>query len=394
MISRMLKTLPLVTLAAFLPVVASAEDQDIKVIGVSGTASRRVTIAVTGDAELARWASKAIGAHGAFELSSGASTKITVTNAGPNKVTATLSTGGSWTATGSSNLDALWRALDAVIVEAGKRYQVKPLFASTKLAFIRDISTTASEVYAGDLMLTSAKPVTGHGKRTQSPHWTPSGDAVYYTSWFASGGADVYRATLSGHVTRIAGYKGTNTGGAVSPDGSRIALALSLSGTSDIYVAGADGSGKRAVAATSDVEMSPCWSPDGSRIAYTGGVSGRPQIMVVPVAGGGARRVSTGGYSSEAAWNPVKPQQIAFTLGDHAGIGVADSNAGGVNAVKLKTPAPVSHPTWCADGRHVVVAVGKDRNFKLGLLDTESGKLTVISGTMGSCFDPDALVTK
>lgn len=364
--------------------------------GITERANAR-SVAVTGDADIAGWASKAINAHGAFDVKSNASLKLNFTKAGANSVTVTASGAESWTATatGADSMQALWGAVDAAIVAAGKKYNVKPMFAATKLAFVRDLSGSASEIYAGDLMLPTARALTGHGKRSQSPHWAPDGRSIYYTSYFRSGGADVFRVDTAGGVSPIATYKGTNTGGAVSPDGSRVALALSPKGTLDIYVADASGKGAHPVVATGDVETSPCWSPDGSRIAYTGGVSGKPQILIVSSSGGGSRRVSTGGYSSEPAWNPVFPTQIAYTTGNCAGIGLADINTGVFITPKNPPNQPVSHPAWCADGRHVVVTLGSGKVTKLGLYDTVTGKIAVISGaSYGSCSDPATRFSK
>jgi TolB protein len=362
------------------------------------TRNHAYNVAVTGDADLAGWASKAINAHGAFDVKPSAGLKFNFVKSGANGVTVTVSGSKNFsaTATGADTMQALWAAVDASIVAvAGEKYGVKPMFAATKLAFVRELSSAASEIYTGDLMLPTARAVTGHGKRSQSPQWAPDGHAVYYTSYFRSGGADVFRAELTGGVSPIATYKGTNTGGAVSPDGSRIALALSPKGTLDIYVASASGKGANAIVSSADVETSPCWAPDGSRIAYTGGVSGRPQIMIVPASGGASRKVSTGGYSSEPAWNPVLTNQIAYTQGNCAGIGLADISTGVFITPKNPPNQPVSHPAWCADGRHVVVMLGSGKVTKLGLYDTQSGKLSVISGAQfGNCSDPATRIAK
>lgn len=398
MLSVLTKKTALLALTAIAVSPVAFAVKEIQTDIVDGTAPRQnaYNVSVTGDADLAGWASKAVNAHGAFDVKPTAALKFNFVKSGANGVTVTVSGSQSFsaTATGADTLQALWAAVDAAIVNAGKKYAVKPMFAATKLAFVRDLSATASEIYIGDLMLPTARAVTGHGKRSQSPQWAPDGRSVYYTSYFRSGGADVFRAEIGGGVSPIATYKGTNTGGAVSPDGSRVALALSPKGTLDIYVASASGKGANAIVSSSDVETSPCWSPDGARIAYTGGVSGRPQIMIIPASGGASRKVSTGGYSSEPAWNPVQTNQIAYTIGNCAGIGVAD--LGGASfSVPVKGAQSVSHPAWCADGRHVVVTIGSGKATKLGLLDTQSGKWTVISGAQfGNCSDPATRIAK
>lgn len=379
-----------------------AESAPIRVVGVAAITDRHNArlVSVEGDADLVGWATKAINAHGAFDVRSGAPLKIRFTKAGEGAVSVSFSGSETWseTARGTGSLGALWAAVDAAIVEAGKRYAVKPIFSRTKIAFARETGANRSEIYMGDLLLPRAVPLTNHGSAAMAPQWAPDGRTVYYTSRHKSGANDVFRVAVGGGSTAVATFKGTNTGGAVSPDGSRIALSLSPKGSCDIYVASASGASPRAIAATDDVEVSPCWSPDGTRIAYTGGPSGKPAILIVPASGGSPRRVSTGGYATEPAWNPVFPNQIAYTRGNCAGIGVAD--LGGASFTVPSDPKgkpvsqPVSHPSWCADGRHVVVTIGSGKVTKIGLLDTQSGKLTALSGEFGNCSEPSALVVR
>ena len=396
------KLLPVAAFAVFTatPAFAVKDLGDAGVVESIAKGGNYRSVAVSGDASLAGWAQKAIAAHGAFEVKASAPLKLNFTRVSDTAVRVTLAGSESFEATaqGRDEMDALWRAVDAAIVVAGKKYAVKPVFAATKLAFVRELGPGRKEIYTGDLMLPTASAVTGHGKLSYSPHWAPNGKAIYYTTHFKSGAADVYRVDLGSRaVSPIATYKGTNTGGACSPDGSRIALALSPKGTADIYIASANGSGARAIVSTSDVEMSPSWSPDGAEVAYTGGVSGRPQIMRVSSSGGPSRKVATGhGYATEAAWNPVNPSQIAFSFGTGGGLGVGVADIGGAaRDVVEKAGRSISHPTWCADGRHLVVTIGAGKATQLGLLDSESGKLTVLSGTQfGNCSDPSACISK
>lgn len=385
---------------AFAPFAAAKDILVPEVIGVGSNAEVRA-VAVTGTGDAAAWAAKAIGAHGAFQVKADASLKMNFTRVSATAVRVTISGADAFefTSNGSDEMDAVWKAVDAAIVVAGKKYAVKPVFAATKLAFVRETGPGRCEIYAGDLMLPSARPLTAHGKRSYSPNWAADGRSVYYTTHFKSGAADVYRVNLATRASApIATYKGTNTGGAASPDGSRIALALSPKGTADIYVAGADGSNPRAIVTTPDVEMTPTWSPTGAEIAFTGGASGHPQIMRVPASGGPARRVATGkSYATEPAWNPLNANQIAFSFGTGGGgFGIGLADVGGASKdVAVKSGTAVSHPSWCADGRHLVVTVGAGKRTQLGLLDTVNGKLVIISGDQfGDCSAPSAYIAK
>jgi Tol biopolymer transport system component len=66
--------------------------------------------------------------------------------------------------------------------------------------------------------------------------------------------------------------------GSYSPDGTRIVYASTQSGTSEIWVANADGSGQTQLTFANDPNSpdanAPSWSPDGSRIAFWSGFAG------------------------------------------------------------------------------------------------------------------------
>ena len=73
---------------------------------------------------------------------------------------------------------------------------------------------------------------------------------------------------------------------AYSPDGRRLAYILD----GDVFVADADGTNGRRLAATSAVESAPAWSPDGRTIALQR-VSGSRTVILVATGDGGRARV-------------------------------------------------------------------------------------------------------
>ena len=103
-------------------------------------------------------------------------------------------------------------------------------------------------------------------RRWRTPEWSPDGrfrvvgDRNSLLVVPADGGPPRRIGTTDGFENQNAAW---------SPDGSRIVFdAVGEFGNSNVYVVGADGSGLRRVATSSET-MEPVWSPDGSLIAYS-----------------------------------------------------------------------------------------------------------------------------
>jgi Tol biopolymer transport system component len=86
-----------------------------------------------------------------------------------------------------------------------------------------------------------------------------------------------------------------------SPDGTRIAFTSARSGTFDVYVMNADGSGTQRITRMAKDERHPTWSPDGERIAF----AHSDDLFVMNADGRGADRISGSGASeSDPSWSP------------------------------------------------------------------------------------------
>jgi Tol biopolymer transport system component/DNA-binding winged helix-turn-helix (wHTH) protein len=112
--------------------------------------------------------------------------------------------------------------------------------------------------------------------------FAPDGSSVYYTT-----SAGVYRLpVLGGEPRRVA--DGTVSGIAVSPDGRNLAYMRREpdAGESVLFVAGADGSGERRLAARKRPESfyaGPSWSPDGKFLAVVTQGHGERAMKLVGV---------------------------------------------------------------------------------------------------------------
>lgn len=300
---------------------------------------------------------------------------------------------------------AALRLADAVLGSVGKLFgwDLKPIFSKTKIAFAAG-RNGKSEIYTSDLLFKETRRVTSHGSRSIAPHWNPTGTRLLYTTYFKSGAADVYSLDLLKEVsTRFAAYKNSNTGGAFSPDGKRVALALSVRGPMNIYIASAASGKTRLLVGDSDTSTSPSFSPDGKTVVFTSGAAGAPRLYTVPANGGQKRRIAIPGftYATDPAWNPVFPTKIAFcyTRSGKMAVAVYDTETErAFDLGALTGTARYSHPRWCADGRHLVVTEEVGESTALALVDAgnpERAKFTRISPeSLRGCCDADTLILK
>ena len=272
------------------------------------------------------------------------------------------------TVSGRDLQNAVLHACD-LVVEA--TLQSKGFFAG-RLAFVCK-KNGFSELYTSDLLFTRISPLTADRALITGPQWSPDGRNLLYTTYFKSGFPDIYKIDAdSRRKTPIATFKGLNSGGAFSPDGRQIAMSLSGTGNSEIYVSDSLGKNIRRLTANKSLETSPSWSPDGRRLVYTSDAPGKPQLYEISSSGGSARRIPTNisSYCSEPVWNPVDENLIAFTAAVRGGFQIALYDAKKRSSEILTSGATSLEPTWLRDGRHLVFTQRNGSIIRLMLLDT------------------------
>ncbi len=242
----------------------------------------------------------------------------------------------------------------------------KPI-CQTKIAFkSQPTGFGAGEIYVADFDGHDAQAVTSDGAIVAKPAWMPGRMALFYTS-YARGNPDIYFHSLSSGQRRvIAGYSGLNTGAAVSPDGSKVAMILSKAGSPNVWVCNADGTNLKRL--TKGVEdSSPCWSPDGDWICFAAKLGGRRALAKVPAGGGEVQRLPTPGAlnPTEPDWSP-DGKWIAFTsqMGDFS-ICVMSAD-GKVPPVLLVSG---QDPSWSANSRTLIFNHGPSGRQALSVLD-------------------------
>ena len=256
----------------------------------------------------------------------------------------------------------------------------------TKISFKAQPSGNgAGEIYVADFDGHGAQRVTTDGAIVAKPAWVPGRLALYYTS-YARGNPDIFYHSLSSGQRRVvAGYSGLNTSAAVSPDGSKVAMVLSKTGSPDIWVCNADGTGLKQIT-HGDEDSSPTWSPDGNWICFATKHNERRRLAKVPAGGGTVQYLNTAGAPNptEPDWSP-DGKWIAFTsqMGDfNICVMPADGSAAPTVLVSGQ------NPSWSPNSRTLIFNRAQGYRQMLSVLDVFTKQYKDCARATGSSSQP------
>jgi len=219
--------------------------------------------------------------------------------------------------------------------------------------------------------------------------WTPDGGSLVYTSYHR-GFPDIYRHTLrDGKRVALSASSGINAGGAISPDGQKMAMILSKDGKPELYVKDlSSGRLTRLTRTPMSAKSSPSWSPDGRSIVFTSSHQGQPHLYVIRNSGGSLRRLTRrGGENLSPDWG--SNGLIVFTRrrGGKYQIAVLNPQNGEVTYIS-PMDADYEDPSWAPDGLHVVASRAIRGASSLYLLDRAGKEAKALLQGQGSWYMP------
>jgi TolB protein len=292
-------------------------------------------------------------------------------------------------AVGGTNAEASHKAVDALLKFL---YKVDGI-CDTKITFTAEVSPMRKEIYICDYDGTNFKRITRNNGLSLDPIWSPSGNTIVY-SYIGNAFSTLMEHNIrNGKSRQLAKFSGLNAGGAISPDGSKIALVLSKDNQVDLYIRATNGGSLKRLTKDKAVEASPCWSPDGSKICFVSDSGyGRPRLHVISVSGGKVSRLPgvLGSESVSPDWSADGKIVYSAKLGNYS-ICVADPSGTAENEPRQKVGQILSaggdweSPSWAPDNRHVVCTY----RGGLYILDTWTGKNRQIVGGRSKCSLPD-----
>jgi TolB protein len=258
-----------------------------------------------------------------------------------------------------------------------------PIF-QTRIAFrLQEGSTT--EIAVSDFDGYNPTVLTHDGTLVDGPCRLPGGRGLLYTSW-KNGGEEILEHNLvSGERRVFAGYPGANLSPEVSPNGQKVAMILSRSGSPNLWVCNSDGSGLEQLTRTRDEDSCPTWSPDSREICFVCR-SGRAELQKVSASGGSARTVHVAGIYGNLTspdWSP-DGKWMAFTSGS-GNFTICVAPAEGGEAQKLVAG---EDPCWAPNSRTIVFCRRVSNKRILCLLDVPTKRVKDVRQISGSCSEP------
>ncbi len=254
-----------------------------------------------------------------------------------------------------------------------------PGFFAGKLTFISE-TRGAKDIYLSDVLFSKPTQVTNDNAHCVGPVLSPDGKSLLYTSYYKNGFPNIYKINLSnGRRTNFVSYRGTNIGATYSHDGTMVAMALSGSGNSELYLSNPEGKIMSRLTRNNSIESKPSWSPDGKRLVFTSDKPGKPQLHLINSSGGKMKRIPTNisGYCAESDWNPINSNLIVFTILIKKNFALALYDFTTANSTIItKFSGDCVEPCWTNDGRHLIYTQKSAKNSRLILLDTKSGKMS------------------
>jgi TolB protein len=210
---------------------------------------------------------------------------------------------------------------------------------STRIAYISSTGIGDNQnfqLFVADADGFNPQAVVGSPEPLLSPSWSPDGTSLAYVS-FEKGNSAIYVQNVStGKRELVSSGKGINGAPSFSPDGRSMAMTLSYTGNPEIYIRDLATGQKRQITQHWAIDTEPVWSPDSKWVYFTSDRGGRPQIYRVSASGGDATRITRDGdYNARASISP--------------------------------------------DGTRIAVAQGRGNEYRIAVLDTDTGRMRVLT---------------
>ena len=194
-------------------------------------------------------------------------------------------------------------------------------------------------------------------------------------------------------VSQLTNYDGSETSGALAPDGRSFAFVSNQGGTADIWVRQVSGGDPVRLTNDAATESSLVYAPDSENIYFTRSDGADTSIWRIGVLGGQPRKVL-----SEARAPAVAPdgRRIAWFAPEPDGffslvVSALDGSARRVLAENVQVVVDVTRPAWSSDGGQIAYATsGLFAPRNLFIVDVADGSVRQITRFTRSSEGPSS----
>jgi TolB protein len=263
--------------------------------------------------------------------------------------------------------------------------------ANTELTFVSKRGGNP-EIFVMDADGGNQRAATANRSINNFPSWSPSGDAIIYTSYRSENRPMLFLSTRGrGKPGRILSkFSNMPQYRAVfRPDGRELAVVMSTTESTEIYRVGLDGKSRRKLTENRSIDISPSWSPDGRKLAFVSDRSGSPQIYLMDADGSNVRRLTfDGNYNTNPAWSP-DGRWIAYQarVGGQFDIWLIDPE-GSVNLPLVSHPRNDESPAWSPDSRKIAFSSTRRGSADIYLIDSGGNHLRRLTRDPGDDTSP------
>jgi TolB protein len=265
--------------------------------------------------------------------------------------------------------------------------------AETQLYYVSTRSGH-KEIWAMDYDGANQHPVTTLGTISLSPHISPDGSRLAFSSFNGSAWEiRMYSFDLNRMVS-FPRYGRTNLSPSWAPDG-KLAFSSSRLGTPEIYVVDQSGGNLHRLTNSGTTNVSPTWNrKTGTEIAWVSRRGDLPQIFTMSADGTNVQQITDQGYAVSPSWSP-NGQFLIFSWMRHYGPGAPGAQDIYIMDIANKQWVQLTHdggrndfPSWAPDGRHIVFQSNRSGSLQIWTMLADGSNQKQLT-TSGSNSEPD-----